>query len=76
MRTLVEIEAEMQKLNEERDALKTRLRVLQKERDEAHYSEEFRKLPEAQKIALKKMVIAAQGTASGEAFGNLGGEGE
>lgn len=72
MRTLDEIDAEMKSLNEQRQALKAKLRELQKERDEAHYAEEFAKLPEAQKSALKKMMVAAESVGSGEAFGKLG----
>ena len=70
MRTTKEIEAEMGKLEAQREGIKVRLRELEAERNRAHYSEELAAMPAEKRAAL---ILMAKSVESAEGFGKLGG---
>lgn len=75
MRTVVEIEREMGELEAQRTALKSKLRVLEDERNVAVAAEKLLKLPESGIAALRKALqtLDAKGIESAEKFGKVGG---
>jgi hypothetical protein len=71
MKTLEAIDAEMAGLNAQRDALKDKLRQLEKERNVVVIAKELESMPDSRKDALRQ-ILGPQGIPSEEKFGNIG----
>ncbi len=70
MKSVEEIEAKMNALEGQREALKAQLRALEKERCAMLAMRELEAMPEAKREAL---MLLAKSVASAEGFGKLGG---